>query len=25
VLSLPALATGEDDPLGRAEGEPLWP
>lgn len=24
VLSLPALAT-ENDPLGRAEGDPLWP
>ena len=25
VLCLPALATANDDPLGRAFGEPLWP
>jgi predicted phage terminase large subunit-like protein len=25
LLSLPALATEEDDPLGRAPGEALWP
>ena len=24
VLRLPAVAEGEDDPLGRKEGEPLW-
>ena len=24
VVKIPALATGDDDPLGRAIGEPLW-
>ncbi len=24
VLRLPAVAEGDDDPLGRKEGEPLW-
>lgn len=25
VVNLPAISEGEGDPLGRAEGEPLWP
>lgn len=24
VINLPAIATGEQDPLGRAKGDPLW-